>query len=931
MTPFSRCASALLLLALAALLSAPLYAAQEEKLLFDFDTDADVKAFAMRDSKNATLVEQHVTKGKKALKIPGGEQLALKPDTPMDWSGYDAVVLDVFVEGDSPVRVNLITRDKESQSNYWDWHNSWHFLQPGQNELSISVEGMFRGEAGANKSSLEGPVNSKQLIWFVLSFDAPKATSLYVDNMRLLKEAPPKGVVAFDFGPESQPLCPGFTPITWNTVHGKDGKTAGFRLPLHHANRGRDDTFPTRLYRDYVGFDSHNEFIVDVPNGKYHVWLVFDDCGYWNGEQAKHEKRSLNANGKEVWVENRGPDGPTEYLFKFENVEPKPGDSMWDLYMKDLFKPVRFEAEVTDGKLRIHCIAPVWLSTRVAAIVAFPDLIKAEGEKWLTELEARNKKEFEAQAIFLGPKPKTLDIPADAKAKGWWLGFPALEQDVLPVDAPGKAEPPAPRFGVPGQRLHFTFAIRPLKDIVGTVSLKCSDLKGPAGVIPASSLEPRYVHLTTTRWANEFAYRIAPHSMRRIDGSGLKLTKDLTRQFITTLSVPKDCKPGTYNGTATLTAGELSTTVPIAVEVVDVALDEPDFFFGFVGSFVPNELPAERRKNGWKDLGKLLLDTGSNTICGGPFVTFKGLDEKGAAILDFSTCDAFFQEMKELGYKRPMYSYGGPGGLRGLHDSYSIGKVGRDWEKKTGKSFNELLKIVWGAYLDHAKKNGWPEIYQYYIEEPGTVESATATLELAKAYRDSVPEVKFGGYYSVHWERTDPTSQKLQELAKTAYYSSLNVHSQADFDKLKEAGREMHIYNQGLSRYSFGAYQWAEMRKGAKGRLQWNTLALYAYQFFDLDGREPDSGVINWGKDEIIPSLRLARCCEGALDFRLAVTLWNLAEKKKGSPEATAAQQFLQDVDKSIPAGSRNPPAGFMTDDEFRAKCVEFLKKLAGR
>jgi hypothetical protein len=358
-------------------------------------------------------------------------------------------------------------------------------------------------------------------------------------------------------------------------------------------------------------------------------------------------------------------------------------------------------------------------------------------------------------------------------------------------------------------------------------------------------------------------------------------------------------------------------------------LDEPNFIFGFVGSFVPQELPEERRKSGWKDLGRLLLQTGSNTIVGGPYVSFRGLDETGSPVLDFSSCDAFFKDMKEIGYKRPMYTYGGPGGLHGLHDPYSIGKIGHEWEKKTGKTFHELLKIVWGAYNEHAKKAGWPDIYHYYIEEPATVESATATLELAKAYREAVPDVRFGGYYSVHWERKDPTSLKLQELAKTAYYSSLNVHSHVDFDQIKEAGREMHIYNQGLSRYSFGAYQWAEMRKGAKGRLQWNTLALYGYQFFDLDGREPDSGIINWGKDEIVPSVRLARCSEGALDFRLAVTLWNLAEKKKGTPAADAAQQFLQEVDRSIPAGSRMAPVGFMSDDEFRSKCVEFLKKLS--
>ena len=32
--------------------------------------------------------------------------------------------------------------------------------------------------------------------------------------------------------------------------------------------------------------------------------------------------------------------------------------------------------------------------------------------------------------------------------------------------------------------------------------------------------------------------------------------------------------------------------------------------------------------------------------------------------------------------------------------------------------------------------------------------------------------------------------------------------------------------------------------------------------------------MINWGRNEIIPTLALARCREGADDFRFAVTLW---------------------------------------------------------
>jgi hypothetical protein len=162
-------------------------------------------------------------------------------------------------------------------------------------------------------------------------------------------------------------------------------------------------------------------------------------------------------------------------------------------------------------------------------------------------------------------------------------------------------------------------------------------------------------------------------------------------------------------------------------------------------------------------------------------------------------------------------------------------------------------------------------------------------------------------------------------------WSGLNEHSQADLNHATAAKREVHIYNQGLDRHSFGAYQWAELRKGVKGRMQWHVLALSGYQFYDLDAREPDPGVINWGRAEVIPTLSAFRCAEGAYDLRYAVTLWNLAQRHKGEPAAVAAISFLDGVAASIPAGVRTRPATVPDGEAFRATCVAQLKALLGK
>ena len=497
------------------------FAAQEVKLLNDFETDDDLKIWETENG-SVSLSDQHVTHGKKSLKVEAGK--SIKISRPQDWSGYESLEIDCFVDGDAPVSVAVIIFDKacEAKRSYWNWHNGFHTLPPGKGTISLPVtEGLFRGEQGAANRDIPTNINPREITVFSLGFTTKgKCNGIYLDNMRLIKETLPEGIQAFAFGPERQAAFPGFKPITWNTVYGQNGKTAGLKTSCGSPNRARDDGFPTRLYQHFVWFqEGGNEFITDAPNGKCRVWMVFDDCGYWNGEQARFHKRTVTANGKEVFADDRGEAGPSDYLFRFENTEPKPGDSLWDLYIKEIFKPVRFETEVTDGKLHIQCRRrrkEPGNTKGSAAIIVYPDAKKAEAEAYIADVEQRNKKEFEARAVYVGAKPKPFDIPADAKTKGYWLGFPAIEENVHANDAPGKA-PRLPdgklqRSAAKGERVAFTFAVRSLKDFDGAVTLKASELKGPAA-IPAANIDLRYViqlRRIATRTARRRTLEIEP-------------------------------------------------------------------------------------------------------------------------------------------------------------------------------------------------------------------------------------------------------------------------------------------------------------------------------------------------------------------------------------------------------------------------------------
>jgi hypothetical protein len=77
-----------------------------------------------------------------------------------------------------------------------------------------------------------------------------------------------------------------------------------------------------------------------------------------------------------------------------------------------------------------------------------------------------------------------------------------------------------------------------------------------------------------------------------------------------------------------------------------------------------------------------------------------------------------------------------------------------------------------------------------------------------------------------------------------------------------------------------------------------------------------------------LPTLALHRCREGADDLRYAVTLWNLAQKHKGTPAAEEAIGWLEGVSRQIGVGQNRRPEGFMEDEAFRGGCAERIRKL---
>lgn len=910
-----------------AMLAASLPSVEDVRVLCSFEDDEQVRRWEYKPA-TAQPSDEHATHGKRSMRVDGGSYVTTTfyPGiAPGDWSGADALEIDVFVGGMAPLRVSVVVIDAAYQAKptYWNRHNGAHVLRPGANTLTIPVRGLYRGEAGSRNNDLKTDIDPAAIRRFDLGFGDDATAPVWIDHIRLTREDRPEGIIAVDFGPESQAVFPGFTPVAWNTVAGQGGVTVGLRRALAGPTRGRDDTFLTRLYQDWVdlGQDAGGAFVAEVPNGTWHGWLVFSDAGYWGGEATRHRRRAVVVEGREVVVDDRGDAGPLDALHRFEDVEPMPGCDVWETYLASLFTGQRFTATVTDGRLDLTITGDTPWCGKVAALVLYPDARKAEAEAWIARVEARNRDEALARAVCLGPQPAPLAVPPEAAARGWWIGAPGLDASPAFLDAPGAPFTELTATAARGQRLALSFAVRALRDFpAATVTV--GNLRGPSGVIPAGAADIRHVHHGLSRRPNGVAYTIAPVGLRPVGDGRPVLAKDLTRQFWITIDVPGDAKPGRYAGEATLSAGPLAETVPIAIEVLDVALDEVDFPRGFFGAGDPGAGGDEALT---RAVLTLFRGHGMTTYSGGPDIRFDGLDAEGRPQLDFSPLDAFLGIARDCRMGGEAFRYGSLGWVRGLYE----GPHRQAWEA-SGKPFGELLTLVWDAVHEHAASAGWPRINYGVIDEPRVLEQAREIRSFLVQHRSAVPALRLGGFFSVDWHRDDELSREIQGIFASTSWSAMNLHGDVDVAKAKELGVDLYLYNQGADRATHGAFAWARMHQGVRGHIGWHAFAVSGYQFFDLDGREPDYAMYHRRRGGIDPTLALARSAEGVTDLRLAATLRRVARAAGARPEAAEALTWLDAVVSAIPPSLREVPAE-LAGDGFRNGCIRRLRALLVR
>lgn len=920
--------------------AAPPAASENVKPLCPFASDADLKAWDFTAGTPA-VVEANVPGGK-AVEIrfdPKGEYHPAYLSWSRvrgDWSGYDALQLDVINPGDSPIGGTLLIADKawaDKGHSYWNRHNASVTFAPGLTTWTIAIGGLYRGEAGGRNADIKRNIDVGSIVRLDFGFgDKGAQGRVLIANLRLVKAPRPAGVWAFDLGPPDQSVMLGWTPVSNRTAY--DAKAGyGWTGGTPWEGAARDTTFGPALIRDFCEAGGY-KFRVNVPAGQYAVRVVYESSGYWGGEQAMHSRRWVSVDGKEVWSQTR-PDGAATALYRFEDVEPV-GRDIWDTYMKDdAAATAAFTATAgADGLTLAFGADKVW-GSRVAALVLYR-ADDAKARDWTDAQFQAVQTEFRGMAVCLDKPAASFTLPQAWAAHGLAAWSVSLDQDVTPATLPPAAAAAPDALSLAslcarGETATWCLALRSAAP--GACKVTVEPLKGP-GLLPAAAYRVWY---NTSRDFGTIAYHIMPHTLRPV--AAMPLDKDVTREIIVKAAIPADAAAGDYAGKLVIEIeGRPAVTVPIRLKVSPVVLDrQSDFHMGFFGLMPPEMIDPSQRDQVLDDTLRLLREYGMNTVCGGPNWRLTGWKD-GQPQIDFADMDRFAALLHKHGFDGPINGYGGCR-FEGLHAGYQKGDVAAAVEKASGLPYADALARAWKAVDAHARAAHWPTIWYAMCDETRVVETAQAELEfmklMAKISAEMPGTLRTSGSYSVSFDRR-PSDQKdmlwwHQRFFEALDISDLNGHDDSVLAEANRLGKDVHIYNQGTSRYSFGLYQWGEFRRGVTARTQWHLNVLHGYQFFDLDGREPDTAMICYGRKAIYPTIEFERCRQGAADFYLYGTLTKLldAARRAGrsDPATTAAAALLDDALATTKLNVRTPPAAYDADS-LKAKLLAAAEAL---
>lgn len=887
------------------------------RMLADFENDTGQFA------PGVTIVTSQNLTGKGVLLSEG--KPGLRCEKVLDWPAYNFFKFDVFNPAEAPARLQVVFKDDSAPHGYYSWINRYVSVPAGKSTVELDLTQLRRGEGSPKDMTDPRPFHwdkVQQLLIGRLSGDVE------LDNVRLelVKVGIPEGLRAFDFGPEDSPCFLGFQAVTPQTAY-SDRTGFGWTRTGEMYARYRKNP-PDSLVGDWISGNGPT-FTVAVPNGKYVVWLIWEDSGEWEYYQ-NYPWRRIECQAKTVFEEKMTGKDFLDRYFHFAEVEDSPGEDIWQKYVGWRYQPRTFQVDVTNGRLDLAIYGPNQYAATLNALVIYPEAKAADAKKFLDDVTARRREEFGKHWVEQLPKPDVKNA-ADLKpfaAEGYVLFQRPWSRDVGYYDLPRPEELQVnlEASAARGEYEPMTFSVHALKPL-NDVRVRMGAFVGPNGAtLPAEAFQVRYVSykFKVIGFGGAGLYGVVPFVLKPLTTT--TVAADQTRRFWVDVHVPANQPGGTYTGSLTLSAtGVPDRSLPVKVTVWPFALPDADMGLSMysVGSTAP-----------WTSYGfaeneaRVKADQERSLECarsvGFTYVRVEGIAFKGfqggKARFDFSEAKVNVERARRLGFG--FIDLDGGQGIfaQAIRDDGTLAR------KEGFASADDLVREVFGSAIAGAKAAGLPEpVWSFGDEPPETV--APEFVTMYSRMRDLAGAKSYIAY--------SPHGAETSRLLDVTSVSSLNGTDLEQINRALKNGNVVQLNNQGANRWAYGLYMWKAHQAGVHAYEQFTFLGTHADPYYPLDSYEDDGGRIfpnRQGDLYVRPDLKRIR--EGVDDYRYCLALTQ-AILRNHNPQGAQAAEWLKGVLEKIrfenTGQDRRPQMTDVQLDEFRRTVAQWVTKLSAQ
>ncbi|MEN6548950.1 MAG: DUF4091 domain-containing protein [Armatimonadia bacterium] len=700
---------------------------------------------------------------------------------------------------------------------------------------------------------------------------------------------------AFDFGPKDSPSFGEFYVSSMTDVYDKQrgfgwqpykdgqplvesnfGPSSAAVPGLGERDRGakKKSVSCDRLYRDFVSSCEYyhsqvrQTLAVDVPNGTYRCLSMHGDIEY--GRQGKQN----------FWIEAEGKPVVKEITLPPTLVT----DVVYDVTVTDGQLDLTFDAQADDPAQKGFGICGlVIVPAGTAAEKAFADkriaLVRAAIQ--------RERDDYFARTFKLTPYVETATMvePTAADRKRGFIAWTPSWMTLLYPNSVPTAEVvgrPLTAFAAPGEYEPVVVAVRALEPLKG-LKLQIGDLKGAAGVIPASAVELRTVKCWPQRagssWSTE--YQVMPELLET--GQTLNLEKDTTGEYWLTILVPAKAKPGQYAAPVRVSSGGREWQTTLRLQVLPFKLAEPERVVGMY--WYDNKVSGEALDKQVRDM----VAHGMRAVTVNCPPKLSNVD--GKLVVDTTDLRALLKRLRQLGITGPVpHNANHESAIKRLfpqgdQDALYV-QVTAELEKVSNDP--ECLKLLHYPVDEIGNDDARGEKAHHLCELVAKVPGATSYITVNN-YKSGE---KWGSTFDIWCGNVDyQTDQEQTLLASGKRYMRYGSSYVNDCRRARN--------NCGLGFY----------KRPAEAMYFWHYQCYNADPFNDLDGDARDWCAAYPGPDGTpIPTMDWESHREGIDDMRYVATLKQAiakaekgtAAQKQAAAKARAELEAVLAVDDSI-------------------------------